>query len=1587
MQGRIVLVAIWWALSVAWPTHAISYSIRGATASAVSVGFSLDKFEIAHISEQSSFILAVSSSPTQTLSLRVQSDSFAYPRTVMPASLVHKGWAGSGFLQWFSFSPYRQTGKGLKTAIENGAITITAAGTGAVAGSKPYIKNSIVYLGTFTNLAKALATPQPGGIFTRGVKVSVEKDGIYQINGAALRKLGVPIATIPGTVYKLYNSGAQVPLYVSNNFHAVLQDNDVILFYGKFLRGSNTSLSQFSNTNVYWLTWEGIAPGIRVAEASGGQRKDATVYSQGTSTEILAHEFYDTLHLEQDNQVLFLGSVNAVSEMGDSSQNLDDNWYWGIIGASAITNFTIDVPSPTTSTDPSLTARLHIRFQGMSNVSSVSPNHRLYIYLNDNAPGGQEQIAEWDGQSKFDFVSSPFPSSLFQNDTNKITFSRVPKSSGQQLQTYPDLSALNWIEIEYYRNFVADKDHLLFKNSSSDVNGIYQFEVTGFSSGSFDLWDIGNFRLFTGFTVQSANAAGKPSYSLVFQDSLAAVHSFLAQTVSMRLAPARMSLDTIRRDWSGFAKADYVVVTVDSFFNDFRPFVNAYAKKGWTVALADISDVYNAFSGGIADPEAIRMFLQYLFSLSSAKHPRYLLLGGDTSYDLDKVNRGRNIVPTHLSGVPGWGPASDDGYFAAFLSDDDFPDINVGRFPAENRTELQNIVSKTVGYLTQRACGPWHDNLLLVGGAESDFTAFNDNTQTEVIGPTMNVYRLDGDPQSRYYHDQSNASSDLAGLINAGVYAINFDGHGGGLVWSDSRFFSYTDLDKLYNGQWDRAGRLPIVFSFTCLTADFESVDYQSLGEEFLRVKKNGCVGFFGASGYTSKRGNLIMNRLMLQNAVAGSFESVGDLLSYAKMNMLVRFGTEFTALVREYNLLGDPALPWALAPDSLRLTVEKTAMRPQDTLSVRGYCAPIQSGQARVTLGADFLTWNQFSWDVRSDSLRGVCPVRDSLRTSRGLVRAFAWNDTQELRGYSTFSKSTVLFRNVAVSPTPLRYGDSVNVSTTIEILDSSRKADAVLCLYSVIPRYVTNPSFQGTSMFADSTGTWRTNARIPIAFNGMVGDELLVKFRVIGNGFSDTTDVYSFTILGRPDLMFTPGGVTVVWRNDSLFAQCQVLNGGNASAPPFGVTFYLGLSAPATPIGTVLSTDSLLPGKTRFFSLALPDTQGTLQVTAIANQSGSFDEISRDNNTAHRSVRLVHADIATSADTLCAAGHTVCVSPLATLTPRRRIFLVADTIAAQHPLRTESYWTPLSDDSVSRFVAWLRPALSAADSLAWTFYRSPRDSTLPAAKRLASYPATARLRVLLFDSLLNVWRSEPGSSDSAKMKCVMHATRSGPFALGLLSDNQPPQIQASVDGRNLTFLDYAAKGKPFNLFLSDASGIVPSSVRVLLDKKSLDTALVSHIPVQSDLTQISCTAYPKKESNVDSLTVMAEDFAGNVAVTTFAFLPGEDLTIKNFSCHPNPFTAKQDNSGKTIQTIRFAFLLTDVAQSASIVVYTIGSRVAWSWQNNTGIIGYQEVPWDGKTSQGYRIANGTYYAKLSVKNGSKSATSIIRIAKLEGY
>lgn len=1560
---------------------AVSYEIITLSPSRVQVRFRLADNEIRSIADLRPVLFAFSSSPAAPFSVTVKPDSAGGPAAALQFSVLSKGYAGTSFLQWLTYSPFVSGKNSARTAVSRGTIAVDFGSPVIRTAEKSWVRNGILHMGILTGLKKTAAAPPPALPYSYGLKLFVDNDGIYQLGYGDLKRLGVPVDRIQSLYFKIFNNAEEVPLYITNSQRTMLTGDDVILFYGTALRGTSTYLSQFSNSNVYWLTWQNDRPGIRIADASGAMRKDQTIYQVTGPHSINAHDFFDTVHCEQDNEILSLGNVNTFQEMQDSTSAGDiDNWYWGSIGKNALTYFTISVPPPTLSSEASMTARIHIRLQGTTSDPTVSPDHRLAVYLNNDTLG----IAEWDGQTPFDFMSSTFLSSRLNPGANTLAFATLSGSSA----SIPDQSELNWVEVQYYRSFTSLDDMILFKNNSRDTSGVYQFSLTGFSQPQVDLWDLTMHRRITDFqTTKSAASKGSGVYTVVFQDSCIGVSRYFARTTARRMVPKDMALDTVRTDWSKAVSSDYIIIAPDSFFTDIAPLADAYTKKGMSVAMVDISDVYNAFSYGKRDPESIRTMLRYIVSQPSAKPPRYLLLGGDTSHDLDKINGTRNIIPTHLSLVPGWGPAADDGYFGTAVGDDFYPDLYIGRFPAENRLEMKNLVTKTVNYLTFQAKGPWHDNMLMLGGAESDFTTFNDQSISEIIGPSLNVIRLDGDPASRYYRDATVASREIAGYINAGLYAINFNGHGGGLVWSDSKFFSYSDFDKLFNGQWNKAGRLPLVFSFTCLTGFFESPDYRSLGEEFVRLPQNGAIGFFGAAGYTSKAGNLAMNRLFLENALSGRFESIGELLWLTKTEMLAQFGTEYLSLVRQYNFLGDPALPWSLPPDSIKLALAKQTLKTGDTLAIRGSCPPVSQGQAKVTIGADFDKWNDYVWNISASSFSGACVLKDSLRTSRGFVHAFAWNDSSEVRGWTSFSKSNIIFKNVSIFPPSPHFGDSVRVSAVIDAPDSlQQQISALLCLYAVAPRSAAGSAFQGVSMFRDSTGAWITTGKVPLLFTGTVNEELLLKFRAVGTGVSDTTGVYSFQILGRPDLLFT-GGVApnVVFYNDSLSVRVEVLNAGSTASPPFSVSVFGDTIQSTSPFLTFSCKDSLFPGKTKLLSAGIPDTQGDITLFFLINASGAFEEISRTNNSARMHLRVSYRDMQDVIDTLFSAKRGVSIVPCSRFSSPRRVFLFSDSVAAAKPLMTESRWTPLSGDSVARFWTGCRPALGQTDSLSWTFRRLPSDSFM--LQKKTTIAATARLCISVFDQALGCWRYFPGSADSGKMVCNARTRADGPLALSQFSDSRPPLIKASVDGREVTFLDYAAKGKPFNLFLSDVSGVLPSSVRMLLNNRSLDSALVSRIAPQTDLRELSVTAYPKKEYSVDSMTVVAQDLAGNEASRVFVYMAGEDLAIRNFSCHPNPFTAKQDNTGSTIQTIRFAFLLTDVAQEAKIVIYTIANRVVWTWQKTDGVIGYQEIPWDGKTSQGFRIANGTYYAKLTVKNSSKKATSIIRIAKLEGF
>ncbi|HEX3020098.1 MAG TPA: C25 family cysteine peptidase [Chitinispirillaceae bacterium] len=866
--------------------------------------------------------------------------------------------------------------------------------------------------------------------------------------------------------------------------------------------------------------------------------------------------------------------------------------------------------------------------------------------------------------------------------------------------------------------------------------------------------------------------------------------------------------------------------------------------------------------------------------------------------------------------------------------------------------------------------------MLLLGGGEAEFSRFNEDAVNQVIRQKMNITRVEADSGSRFYKDGITASKIIVDKINAGVFLINFNGHGGGNIWSDNNFFGYKDLSRLYNGQWGNSGRLPLVLSFTCLTGFFESVSYRSLGEEFLRTSQHGCIGFYGASAYTSQKGNLIMNQLMLETALNGQSETVGEIIDFCEMSMLVRYGSQYLPLIRQYNLLGDPALPWKLTPDTIDMSLDAVSLSDRDSLKLHCKTAPVINGNLKIEINDGTQQWYQSIDTIAKGIFSAKYPIKKSIPTIAGTIRAYAWNDSSEVRGWLNFSKDSILVYDVKLSTEHPFFGDSVFVSCKLS-LDSSQMPADVYCRFALGAQTRDDQSFSGVRMISSDNYQWVTTQKIPFTFNNKVSEKLLIYFRILTPLKSRESELFSFNINGRPDLVFTNDSISIQWINDSMRINASALNAGNATSPPFQLHLFWNTEGQIDDTITALFiSDSLAPGKTRSFSFAIPDTQGKLFFSGWLNYHSRITELNNQNNRVNGSACIDFKDLSTPKDTLKTNCNALTVIAAQTKKQKQRTFIFTGSLNESAPLKNGSQWAPsVCNNQLSMYHLYSRPQLGITDTLIWTFLTDTSGKINISSNKYA---------VMIYDTIIKSWKCNGGNMIPART-IQLKSVAAGPMALALINDKQPPEIQVSVAGRVLNFTDYAAKDKPFSILISDPSGIDPQSVNVLFNGKTLAADRMSSVKESGDLDNLTITVYPLVEHKIDSLQITATDLAGNTAKKTVTYKAGEELTIKFLACHPNPFTAQRMSNG-LIRNVRFAFLLTDIANSVSLNIYTISGKPVQSWSLSS-LIGYQEIKWDGRDRDGARIANGTYYAKLVAKNNQKKVTKIIRIAKLEGF
>ncbi|HRZ75822.1 MAG TPA: C25 family cysteine peptidase [Bacteroidales bacterium] len=280
-------------------------------------------------------------------------------------------------------------------------------------------------------------------------------------------------------------------------------------------------------------------------------------------------------------------------------------------------------------------------------------------------------------------------------------------------------------------------------------------------------------------------------------------------------------------DTSAIYPMKYVIVSSPMFQAALQPFIAWKREMGYTVIEAYTSDPLVGTT-----TTSIKNYLLGLYNAATSTDPAptFALLVGDVAQ-----------IPAY-SGTTGTHP-SDLYYFEYDGGSDYLPELFYGRFSANNLTELQPQIDKTLEY--ERYLMPsdsFLGEVVMVAGMDNSFGPTHANGQINY--GTANYFNAAHNMLSHTYlypASGSNASA-IIGKVSSGVGFVNYTAHCGTNGWADPSFTS-SNIPSLQN-----TSEYPLIIGNCCLSNKF---DGSCFGEDLLRASGKGAVGYIGGSNST----------------------------------------------------------------------------------------------------------------------------------------------------------------------------------------------------------------------------------------------------------------------------------------------------------------------------------------------------------------------------------------------------------------------------------------------------------------------------------------------------------------------------------------------------------------------------------------------------------------------------------------------------------------------------------------------------------------------------------------------------------------
>jgi len=657
------------------------------------------------------------------------------------------------------------------------------------------------------------------------VKLLVSEEGWYRVSQEELVRAGLDPSVDPSRL-QLFVDGVQLPIVVDVRQHGVFAPGDGIEFYGEGLDTAATAV------RVYWLT-VGLGEGLRIREAVGGGR-----WSPGPAS--FPYE------VERADRTLYFPAL----------LNGDEGNFFGAV----VTDTPVAQSVRVQHVDQGGPGELVVRLQG-----GTAGVHRVGVELNGTRVG----TVVWEGMAAGE-LAVPVGGHMILEGDNLVV---LVADGGEG-----DVSAVESIRVRYAHRWEADGEGLKFT-----LGGYQEVTITGFASAQVRVVDITDPGAVQALAVEIVEAGDgyrarvgvpEPGERTVLAVGTGAVRH------PVGVLPNRPSA------WhAAMEGADLVIIAQRAVLPALEPLRSLRESQGLKVAVVDVESVFDEFSYGAKDPQAIRDFLACAKEKWS-RPPRYLLLVGDASFDpRNYLGYGfLDLLPTKLVDTKYLETASDD-WFADF-DGDGIADIPVGRLPVQTSWEAATVVGKIVAYEGAAACS----RVLLVADAndkDNDFEGLSAAVKA-VLPATVWVAEV--------YRGQlwDAATSLLARQLNLGQAVVNYIGHGSTQVWHGNLLTTDAALQLKHH-------RLPVWLPMTCLNGFFQEPYADSLAEALLKAPFGGAVAVWASSGLTESEAQLPIDEALLRLLFSGTSTTLGDATRAAKA------ATTDMDVRRTWILFGDP--------------------------------------------------------------------------------------------------------------------------------------------------------------------------------------------------------------------------------------------------------------------------------------------------------------------------------------------------------------------------------------------------------------------------------------------------------------------------------------------------------------------------------------------------------------------------------------------------------------------------------------------------------------------------------------------------------